>query len=513
MEWRQAKWDEKLIFEYPSLKQSHIVIPFDEEFAHYKEKFLDKVMKRGIMRLNVDIPNLSEPIVVRHFVRLSQQSYGVDVGPVPLGSCTMKYNPKVCNEALRVLDIEEVHPEELDEYVQGLLEILYLLERWLAEITGMDKCSFQPPAGAAGEFAGALMIKKFHEDRGEHRDEMLIPDSAHGSNPASAAMAGFKIIKIPTSQYGTLDLEALKSVVSERTAGLMLTNPNTLGVFEDKILEIADIVHSAGGLLYYDGANLNGIIGIARPGDMGFDIVHLNLHKTFGAPHGGGGPGGGVVCAKGALVEYLPRPLIAFDGTKYYWDYECRRCIGIIRAYYGNIPALIRAFVYIAMLGPEGLREVAEVSVLNTNYFIKKLSKHQSVVGLTHDTFRPRKHETVLSASRLKKDTGVSAEDVSKRMLDYGIHAPMMYFPLIVDEALMIEFTECEPKFEIDRYVEVLSKTVTEAYRDSNKLKCAPMNTAISRLDLVRANHPKKLILSWKFKNEIKELQNELKHS
>ena len=513
MEWRQAKWNEKLIFEYPGLKQSHIVIPFDEEFADYKQRVLEKIMECGIARLHVDIPNLSEPIIVRHFVRLSQQSYGVDVGPIPLGSCTMKYNPKVCNEALRVLEIEEVHPEELDDYVQGLLEVLYLLERWLAEITGMDKCSFQPPAGAAGEFAGALMIRKFHEDRGEYRDEMLIPDSAHGSNPASAAMAGFKIVRIPTSQCGTLDLEALKSVVSKRTAGLMLTNPNTLGIFEDRIVEIADIIHSVGGLLYYDGANLNGVIGIVRPGDMGFDIVHLNLHKTFGAPHGGGGPGGGVICAKGPLVEYLPRPLITFDGMRYYWDYECRKCIGIVRAYYGNIPALIRAFVYIAMLGPEGLREVAEVSVLNTNYLIKKLGERVSAIKLTHDTARPRKHEAVLSASQLRRDTGSSAEDVSKRILDYGVHAPMMYFPLIVDEALMIELTECEPKFEIDKYVEILSKVVTEAYRDSKKLKRAPTNTAVSRLDLVRANHPKKLILSWKFRDEIRELQNELEHS
>ncbi len=508
--WRQAKWNERLIYEYPSLKESHIVIPYKEEFSPYEQEFLKRLERLSIVRSNVDIPNLTEPIIVRHFVRLAHQSYGVDLGPIPLGSCTMKYNPKVCNEALRALELENVHPEDFEEYVQGLLEILYLLERWLAEITGMDRCCLQPPAGAAGELAGALMIKKFHEDRGENRTEMIVPDSAHGSNPASAAMAGFKIVRIPTSPRGTVDVDALRSVVSSRTAGLMLTNPNTLGIFEDEILEIAEIVHGVGGLLYYDGANLNGILGIVRPGDMGFDIVHLNLHKTFAAPHGGGGPGGGVICAKGDLVEYLPRPLISFDGSKYYWDYRCEKCIGMIRVYFGNIPALVRAFVYIAMLGPRGLREVAETSVLNTNYFIKKLCRSQPKLVLTHDKHKPRKHEVVLSAAQVRKETGVTAEDISKRMLDYGVHAPMMYFPLIVDEALMVELTESEPKFEIDRYVELLANIVSEAYTNSERLKRAPVNTSVTRLDLVRANHPKKLILSWRFRDEIHQLMNEM---
>ncbi|HDI02211.1 MAG TPA: aminotransferase class V-fold PLP-dependent enzyme, partial [Ignisphaera sp.] len=446
--WRQARWKERLIFEYPSLPESHTPIPFRDEFTDYESYVENMLKEQGVLRQHINIPNLSEPLIVRHYVRLSQESYGVDNGSMPLGSCTMKYNPKICNEILRFLEIEDLHPEELEDYIQGILEILYVLERWLAELTGMDRCTLQVPAGAAGEFAGALIIRKYHYDRNELRDEMLIPDSAHGSNPASAAMAGFKIVKIPTSRNGTVDIEALKSVVSSKTAGIMLTNPNTLGLFEDQIIEIAHIIHNAGGLLYYDGANLNGILGLVRPGDMGFDIVHLNLHKTFAAPHGGGGPGGAALCVKKNLIDYLPRPLLNFDGKKYYWDYECNKCIGSMRVYYGNIPALIRTFVYIAMLGHKGLREVCEISVLNTNYFIKKILKAQDKLTLTHNIAKPRKHETVLSASKIKQETNVTAEDIAKALLDKGIHAPMIYFPLIVEEALMFEFTESEPHFE-----------------------------------------------------------------
>ncbi len=507
MMWRQAKWREPLIMEYPSMSRSYVAIPYQEEFEEYEREVLNELNTLGILRDRVDIPNLSELQVVRHFVRLSQMSYGIDTGTTPLGSCTMKYNPRVCNEALRILGVEDVHPEEFEEYVQGLLQILYRVEQWLAEITGMDRCSLQVPAGAAGELAGVLMIKKYFEDRGEERDEILVPDSAHGTNPASAAMAGFKVVKIPTASNGCVDLEALRAAVSRRTAGMMLTNPNTLGLFEDRILEIAEIIHGVGGILYYDGANLNGILGIARPGDMGFDIVHLNLHKTFAAPHGGGGPGGAVVCAKGELVEYLPRPLLREENGVIRWDYEGSKSIGMIRAYFGNIPALIRTYVYIAMLGARGLKEVSYVSVVNTNYFIRKLTKMQNEIVLTHDVSKPRKHEAVLSAAPLKARYGVSADDVAKALLDEGLHAPITYFPLIVEEALMVELTETETKYDIDRYIDALISIVNRAKSDPEDIRSRPKNTAIGRLDLARANHPKTLILSTKFKDRISELR------
>lgn len=490
--WRQAKWSEPLIYDLGSYDNTWFVHPYSDEDEKLErlvgapEERLGRMLRREAPR----VPGLSEVEVVRHFTRLSQMSYGVDTGPVPLGSCTMKYNPKISEELARDPRIRYLHPYQDEETVQGLLEILYLLERWLAELTGMDRCSFQPPAGAAGELTGALMIRKYFTDRGEERDEMLIPDSAHGTNPASAAMAGFRVVRIPTSEHGTLDMEALEAALSERTAGIMLTNPNTLGLFEDRILEVAEKLHSRGALLYYDGANLNGIMGIVRPGDMGFDIVHLNVHKTFSAPHGGGGPGAGVVCARGELVDYLPRPLIARKNGRYYWDYECKRCIGRVRMFYGNILPLVKTFIYIAMLGGEGLRETAIQSVINTNYFIA-LMRGVRGYELPYDPDRPRKHELVLSAKPLKRDTGVTAEDVAKALLDRGLHAPTMYFPLIVDEALMIEFTESEPRRSIEEYARALREIVEEAYRDPEAVKRAPRNTAVGRLDNVYANHPR----------------------
>ena len=505
--WRQAKWIEKPIIVYSSASRSGFRVPFEEEFEEWSRRVKEILKSLGIERKELDIPNISELEVVRHYVRLSQMSYGVDVGTTPLGSCTMKYNPKICNEFLEITNVREVHPEELEDYVQPLLEVLYKLERWLAEITGMDRCCLQVPAGAAGELAGVLMIKKYFEDRGESRDEMLVPDSAHGTNPASAAMAGFKVVNIPTNDKGTVDREALRAVLSSKVAGMMLTNPNTLGIFEDEILDIARELHDVGALLYYDGANLNGIMGIARPGDMGFDIVHLNLHKTFATPHGGGGPGGAAICAKGELVDYLPRPLLDYDGRRYFWNYDCEKCIGMIRVYYGNIPALLRAFVYIAMLGGEGLREVAEISVLNTNYFIKKIGESglSEYLELTHDRSRPRKHEVVLSARKLKKLYGVTADDISKCLEDQGLHPPITYFPLIVEEALMIELTETEPVEYIDNYVNALSKCIDIAKRSPELLRKMPSNTSVSRVDVVRANHPRHLVLSHKF-TEFREL-------
>ncbi len=495
--WRQAKWDEKLILDYRS-KNLEVQIPFSwqfEEEVRSCQEYLPKDMIRG----ELNIPTISEIEVVRHFIRLSQMSYGIDQGPIPLGSCTMKYNPKICDEIAYDERIVYLHPLQDEETIQGLLELLYLAERWFTEITGMDRCCFQPPAGAAGEFAGVLMIKKYHEIRGEaHRDEMLVPDNAHGTNPASAAMAGFKVVTIPTRSDGCLDIEALQAAISDRTAGLMLTNPNTLGLFEKDILEISRIVHDAGGLLYYDGANINAILGIARPGDMGFDIVHLNLHKTFASPHGGGGPGGGVVCAKGELVDLLPRPLIEFDGKRYYWNYECRNCIGKIKSYYGNIVSVLRALAYILALGPKGLREVAEVSIINTNYFLK-LIKDRGLYELIYGPDRYRMHECVISARKIARDTGITAEDISKALMDYGLHPPIMYFPLIVEEALMIELTETETLENIELYARILNEVAERAYKDPSSVKKHPLNTSVKRLDAVKANHPKTAIPSTKY--------------
>ncbi len=499
-DWRQAKWPEPLVYEMGGEGRRGARLPYEKELSEMEKRVgrPEELIPGNLLRGELELPELSEVEVVRHYTRLSQMAYGVDTGPVPLGSCTMKYNPKISEEVARDPRVRLLHPLQDEDTVQGLLEILYKLERWLAELTGMDRCSLLPPAGAAGELAGALMIRKWHRDRGEEqRIEMLVPDSAHGTNPASAAMAGFRVVRIPTSPSGTVDVEALRAALGPRTAGLMLTNPNTLGIFEDRILEIAEMVHEAGGLLYYDGANLNAIMGLVRPGDMGFDIIHLNLHKTFAAPHGGGGPGAGPVCAKGELVEYLPRPLIGYDGERYYWEYDCNRCIGRIRAYYGNIIPLLKAYIYILMMGRWGLREAAIQSVINTNYFIA-LMRGVRGYELPYDPGRPRKHELVLSAKPLAKETGVTAEDVAKALLDRGLHAPTIYFPLIVEEALMIEFTESETRENIEEYARALREIAEQAYRDPRPLKEAPRNTSVRRVDNVYANHPQSVTPTYR---------------
>ncbi len=498
--WRQARWPEPLIHEAGS-RDTGYRPPYYWEDEELRRELGDPREALGSLarRDAPSLPGLPEPLLARHYTRLSEMSYGVDSGPVPLGSCTMKYNPKVSELLPAALGLEYLHPYQDEETVQGLLRILYRLERWLAELTGMDRCSLQTPAGAAGELAGALMIRKYHVDRGEPgRVEMLVPDSAHGTNPASAAMAGFRVVRIPTGPDGTVDMEALRAAAGPRTAGLMLTNPNTLGVFEHNILEVARIVHDAGGLLYYDGANLNAIMGIVRPGDMGFDIVHLNLHKTFAAPHGGGGPGAGVVCARGELVDYLPRPLLDCGGDACRWDYSCEKCIGRVRAYYGNIVPLLKAYIYILVMGGEGLREAAIQSVVNTNYFIH-LMKGVRGYELPYSPEKPRKHEVVYSALPLRRETGVTAEDVAKALLDEGLHAPTIYFPLIVDEALMVEFTESESRRSIEEYAEALRRIAEKAYENPGELKRAPRNTSVARLDQVYANHPKTMAPTYRW--------------
>ena len=498
---RQARWDEPLIYELSKegLVGHLVPVPPKEVVESVGAKPEEMVPATMLRKEPPLLPEVSEIDVVRHYTRLSQMNYGVDLGTYPLGSCTMKYNPKICEELASDDNIAWLHPLQDEDTVQGILEILYKLERWLCKITGMYRATLQPAAGAHGELTGCLIIRAYHEYKGEKRDEMLVPDSAHGTNPASAAMAGFKIIRIPTRDDGCVDIEALKAVVSEKTAGIMLTNPNTLGLFEKDILEIAKIVHEAGGLLYYDGANLNAILGKARPGDMGFDIVHINVHKTFGTPHGGGGPGAGPVCVTKELEKFLPIPVIERDPDKkrYYLDYNRPYSIGRVRAFYGNIIPLLKTFIYIMSLGEKGLEKVSEVAVLNTNYFLSKVKKIKGY-SLPYGPERYRKHECVISAKELRKDTGVTAEDVAKAILDEGMHAPTIYFPPIVEEALMIEFTESERVDNIDRYAEILCKISEKAYKEPSELKKAPINTAVSRLDYVKANLPKTVILTYR---------------
>lgn len=497
---KQARWDEPVIFEFGRAGRRGHVLPAVEEEIKQAVGDLQPLVPENMRRISqLKLPELSEVEVVRHFTRLSEMNYCVDLGLYPLGSCTMKYNPKVNEQIANSPAVNMLHPYQDEGTVQGILEILYRLERWLAEITGTAEVCLQPAAGAHGEFLGALLMRAYHELNGEleRRRDMLIPDSAHGTNPASAAMAGFNVVIVPSGDDGCVDLEALKGAVSERTVGLMLTNPNTLGIFERNIEEIAKIVHEVGGLLYYDGANLNPILGKVRPGDMGFDIVHVNIHKTFGTPHGGGGPGAGPVGVSEKLTKFLPVPRIVFDGKRYILDYDRPYSVGKIRSFYGNIAVLLKAYAYILSLGAEGLREAAEISVLNANYLMRKL---KGVKGLTlpWDNGMPRKHECVLSAKRLKSETGVLALNVAKRLLDYGLHAPTIYFPPIVEEALMIEPTETFEKEELDRFAEAVRRICEEAYVNPEAILKAPYNTAITRLDEARASHPRTAALSWR---------------
>ncbi|MCD6558319.1 MAG: aminomethyl-transferring glycine dehydrogenase subunit GcvPB [Palaeococcus sp.] len=491
---KQARWDEPLIFELGGRGRVSFTLPEAIED-------IDVQIPEGLKRGSLELPELSEPEVVKHYTRLSEMNYGVDSGIYPLGSCTMKYNPKINEELAGHPKVTYVHPYQDERTVQGALQIMWELEQWLKEVTGMDRFTLQPAAGANGEFTGVMIIRAYHLDRGDtKRDEIIVPDSAHGTNPASAAMAGFKVIEIPSNEQGMVDLEALRSAVSERTAGLMLTNPNTLGIFEEDILEIAKIVHDAGGLLYYDGANLNGILGKVRPGDMGFDVVHINLHKTFSTPHGGGGPGAGPVGVKDFLKDYLPVPVVDYDGEKYYLNYDLPKSIGKVKEFYGNFGVLVKALTYLKIMGRQGLKEASEIAVLNANYLGKKL-KGTKGYELPHKELR--KHEVVFSAEPMKRDTGVKALDVAKRLLDHGLHAPTIYFPLIVHEALMIEPTEGVTKEELDAYVDALKRISEEAYSNPELVKSAPHNTAVRRVDDVLAT--KRPVITWRMYRKLKE--------
>lgn len=498
MNYRQARWVcesclEPLIFEMGRKNAKGSLLP--------RGPPADFSIPEKLVRKSINIPELSEPEIVRHYTRLSQMNFCVDTGFYPLGSCTMKYNPKI-NEDLADLDeVVNIHPDQDVGTVQGALEIMYRLEGFLCEITGMSRMCLQPSAGAHGEFLGLLLVRAYFKSKGEKRKEVIVPDSAHGTNFASAGMAGFNVIVVPSNNRGRVDLEALRAAVSENTAALMMTNPNTLGLFEDEILEIAQIVHNAGGLLYYDGANLNGIIGKARPGDMGFDIVHLNLHKTFSTPHGGGGPGAGPVGVVEKLEKFLPVPVIEYDRERerYWLNYDRPHSIGKIKSFFGNFAVLLKAYVYILSMGSDGLEEAAETAVLNANYLMKKLNDGKSF-KVNYDG--PCKHEVVLSAEPLKKETGITAKDVAKRLLDFGVHPPTYYFPPIVSEALMVEPTETESKEELDRFIEAMRTIARESREDPEKVRTAPVATAVGRLDETKAS--REPVLTWRMYRNVK---------
>jgi glycine dehydrogenase subunit 2 len=402
----------------------------------------------------------------------------------------MKYNPKINEDVAQLEGFSMTHPYQPEETVQGCLELMYNTDKMLSEITGMAKVTLQPSAGAHGEMTGLMIIKAYFDNKGEpKRNKIIVPDSAHGTNPASAATVGFEIVEVKSNEKGGVDIEALKSLMSPEIAGLMLTNPNTLGLFDENIKEIADIVHDAGGLLYYDGANANAILGISRPGDMGFDVVHLNLHKTFSTPHGGGGPGSGPVGVKKELMPFLPKPTVEYKDGKYYFDYDRPLSIGKVRSFYGNFGVFLKAYAYIRTMGAEGLKKASEVAVLNANYVMNKLKEYYD---LPYD--RLCKHEFVLSGQK-QKEVGVSTLDIAKRLMDYGYHPPTVYFPLIVREAIMIEPVETESKETLDEFIEAMIAIAKEVESDPQKVKDAPHTTIISRLDETRA--ARNLVLKW----------------
>ncbi|MGI0078396.1 MAG: aminomethyl-transferring glycine dehydrogenase subunit GcvPB [Nitrososphaerales archaeon] len=494
---RQAVWDEPTLNELSHEGRRGYSLPEIPPEIHSATESPSKVIPESMLRHGkLDLPQLSEPEVLRHYVRLSQMNFAIDLGMYPLGSCTMKYNPKVSQRIARNGNVANLHPYQDEDTIQGILEVLYDLEQLLCEIAGMRQFSLQPAAGAQAEYVGTLIIKNSLHDRGMgEKDEMLVPDSAHGTNPASAAMANFKVVNIPSSENGIVTAEAMKRVISKKTAGMMLTVPNTLGIFEREIHEVTKMIHEVGGLMYYDGANMNALMGRVRPGDMGFDVVHINVHKTFATPHGGGGPGAGPVGVTSELVDYLPIPRITKQGEKFKLDYDRPKSIGAIKSFYGNTAVLLRAYCYILSLGREGLKSASEQAVLASNYLLSLLDK-QSYSPTTNGV--PAKHEFVVSSSPLKRRTGVSAGDVAKAILDYGSHSPTTYFPLIVSEALMIEPTETEPVENLREYAEILNSIAMRAESSKTDLSSAPHNTAIGRLDEYKATHPSSMILNWK---------------
>ena len=457
---------------------------------------VDDIPQAYLRTSALTLPEVSEMQAVRHYTRLSQKNFSIDTQFYPLGSCTMKYNPRGCNTLAMLPGFVQRHPYSPDNMSQGFLACMYDLQEMLKDVTGMQGVSLAPMAGAQGEFAGVAMIRAYHNARGDHaRREILVPDAAHGTNPATATMCNYSVKEIPTNEQGDVDLDALRAAVGPHTAGIMLTNPSTLGVFERKIKEIAGIVHEAGGLLYYDGANLNAILGKVRPGDMGFDVIHMNLHKTFSTPHGGGGPGAGPVGVSERLLPYLPVPIVAKDGDDYRLldEQDCPHTMGRLSAFMGNAGVLLRAYVYARMLGSEGMVRVAEFATLNANYMMARLQ--QAGFDMAYPQRRAT-HEFILTLKKQAKELHTSAMDFAKRLLDYGFHAPTTYFPLLVPECLLIEPTETEAREELDGFIEAMIAILDEARSSPETVTTAPHTMPVRRLDDVKA--AKELNLVWK---------------
>lgn len=456
------------------------------------DKALDDCIPDNLLRKReLPLPEISEHELVRHYANLARRNFGVDFGFYPLGSCTMKYNPKINETTASNPAFSQNHPLQPEETIQGSLEVMYLLLKYLSELTGMKWGTLQPLAGAHGEFTGMQIFKAYFRDKGEHkRTKVLIPTSAHGTNPASAHLAGFEIIEIPADNRGLVSFESIEPYLNDELAGIMLTNPNTLGLYEKEIMKISRGVHQAGGLLYYDGANMNAVMGKSRPGDMGFDVLHLNLHKTFSTPHGGGGPGSGPVLVQEALLPFLPVPDIGQQDEKFSWIWNRPKSIGKVSGFYGNFGVIVRALTYLLVMGKDGLTHASEMAVLNANYLRSQLN---SLYEIPYGDMC--KHEFVISAKKIKDDTDVSAIDIAKSLIDNNIHPPTIYFPLIVHEAMMFEPTETETKETLDDFIKVMKDIYKQAYANPEYIQNAPVHTEIGRADEVAAaRHPK---VSW----------------
>jgi len=475
---------EPIIYEYSSPGRVGAALPE----AEVPPAPLADLLPSEFVRTDLPLPEVGELDVVRHFTRLSQQNVCIDTTFYPLGSCTMKYNPKINEDAARLAGFAQIHPYQPESTLQGALQLIFELQEYLAEVSGMAGVTLQPAAGAHGELTGMLMVRSYHEDRGDHaRKRVLIPDSAHGTNPATAKMVGYQVQSVPSDSRGNLNVDALKAALGPDVAALMITIPSTLGLFDEHLAEVVDAVHAAGGLVYGDGANMNAMLGQARFGDLGVDVMHFNLHKTFSTPHGGGGPPAGPVACQAQLVPFLPVPRAARrvgpDGqSEYYLDYEQPKSIGKVKAFYGNFGMMVRAYTYIRCNGAEGLGQIGATAVLNANYLMEQLKD-------AYDLFSDRrcKHEFILSARRQKRANGVRALDIAKRLIDYGFHPPTIYFPLVVEEAMMIEPTETETPETLDRFAEAMLAIAREAEENPEIVKTAPHSTEIGRLDEVKA--------------------------
>ena len=468
----------ELIFEKSRVGRTATCIPT----CDVPEVAIDNLIDKCLLRDDVDLPEVAEVDLIRHYTALSRRNFGVDVGFYPLGSCTMKYNPKINEDTAKLPGFTALHPYAPDAFSQGSLQLMYELRQYLSEIFGMADFSLQPAAGAHGELTGVMVIKKYFEKKEEKRARILIPDAAHGTNPASGALCGYQVVTVHSNGEGGVDIDHLRDLMTEDVAGLMLTNPNTLGLFERNIEQVAGIVHSKGGFLYCDGANANAFMGITKPGDMGIDVIQLNLHKTFSTPHGCGGPGSGPVGVGKNLVPYLPIPRAVKSGNSYAWDNDYPDSIGRVRAFYGNFNVMVKAYTYIRSLGPEGLKRASEMAVLNANYIKEKLKPYYD---LAYD--RICMHECVFSGRRQVKESGVHTSDIAKRLLDYGYHPPTIYFPMIVPEAIMIEPNETESKETLDAFCDTMIAIAQEAKENPDLVRSAPLTTPVRRLDEVKA--------------------------